>query len=100
MGCPLGKDIVVIDDNYTEQVKQNYLIAGEKINEVIKEYVSILRKVVEEEGISGKTAQKLSQFADLAEVLLKDTMLNWSKLTIGQMVQYVAEIDEADTEIY
>ena len=82
MGCPLEKDIVVIDDNYTEQGKRNYLIAGKKINEVITEYVSILRKVVEEEGLSGKTAQKLIQFADLAESLLKDTMLNLSLIHI------------------
>lgn len=100
MGCPLGKDIVVIDDNYTGQEKQNYLVAGQKMNEVITEYVSILRKVVEEEGLSGKTAQKLSKFADLAESLLKDTILNWSTQTAVQMEQYVAEIDNADREIY
>lgn len=100
MECPLGKDIVVIDDNYTGQGKQNYLVAGQKMNEVITEYVSILRKVVEEEGLSGKTAQKLSKFADLAESLLKDTILNWSTQTTGQMEQYVTEIDSADREIY
>lgn len=100
MECPLGKDIVVIDDNYTGQGKQNYLVAGQKMNEVITEYVSILRKVVEEEGLSGKTAQKLSKFADLAESLLKDTILNWLTQTAGQMEQYVAEIDNADREIY
>lgn len=100
MECPLGKDIVVIDDNYTGQGKQNYLVAGQKMNEVITEYVSILRKVVEEEGLSGKTVQKLSKFADLAESLLKDTILNWSTQTAGQMEQYVAEIDNADREIY
>ena len=90
----------MIDDNYTGQGKQNYLVAGQKMNEVITEYVSILRKVVEEEGLSGKTAQKLSKFADLAESLLKDTILNWSTQTAGQMEQYVAEIDNADREIY
>lgn len=96
----LAKDIVVIDDNYTAQVKQDYLVAGERMNEVITEYVSILKRVVDEGGLSGKTAQKLGQFADLAEALLKDTMLNWSTQLASQMEQYVAEIDTADMEIY
>lgn len=100
MGCPLGKDIIVIDDNYTGQGKQNYVAAGQKMNEVVTEYISILRKLLEEEGLSGKTAQKLSGFVDVAESLLKDTVLNWSKQTTGQMEHYVAEIDEADREIY
>lgn len=100
MGCPLGKDIIVIDDNYTGQEKQNYAMAGQTMNEVVTEYVSILRKLLEEEGLSGKTAQKLSGFVDVAESLLKDTVLNWSKQTTGQMEHYVAEIDEADREIY
>lgn len=100
MGCPLEKDIVVIDDNYIGQVKQNYSVAGQKMNEVIEEYVSILRKLIEEEGLSGKTAEKLNQFTDLAESLLKDTMLHWSRQTTGQMEHYVAEIDQADMEIY
>lgn len=100
MGCTLTKDIVVIDDNYTAQVKQDYLVAGERMNEVITEYVSILKRVVDEGGLSGKTAQKLGQFADLAEALLKDTMLNWSTQLASQMEQYVAEIDTADMEIY
>lgn len=100
MGCTLTKDIVVIDDNYTVQLKQNYLIAGEKMNEVVAEYVRILKGVVDESGLSGKTAQKLGQFADLAESLLKDTMLNWSEQLTSRMVQYVTEIDTADKEIY
>lgn len=100
MGCPLGKDIIVIDDNYTGQEKQNYAMAGQTMNEVVTEYVSILRKLLEEEGLSGKTAQKLSWFVDVTESLLKDTVLNWSKQTTGQMENYVAEIDEADREIY
>lgn len=100
MGCTLTKDIVVIDDNYTAQVKQDYLMAGARINEVITEYVGILKGVVDEGGLSGKTAQKLGQFADLAEALLKDTMLNWSTQLASQMEQYVAEIDTADMEIY
>ena len=70
------------------------------MNEVITEYVSILKRVVDEGGLSGKTAQKLGQFADLAEALLKDTMLNWSTQLASQMEQYVAEIDTADMEIY
>lgn len=100
MGCPLEKDIIVMDENYTGQGKQNYVAAGQKMNEVVTEYVSILRKLLEEEGLSGKTAQKLSGFADLAESLLKDTVLRWSEQTAGQMQRYVEEIDEADKEIY
>lgn len=83
MGCPLEKDIVVIDDNYTEQGKRNYLIAGKKINEVITEYVSILRKVVEEEGnlllqmkwkeILQKPANEITQqeYMQLAQLLIR-----------------------------
>ena len=47
MGCPLEKDIIVMDENYTGQGKQNYVAAGQKMNEVVTEYVSILRKLLE-----------------------------------------------------
>lgn len=100
MGCPLDKDIIVIDDNYTGKVKNNYIKAGETLDEVMKEYVRILRQLIEEGGISGKTAEKLGAFADLTEALLKEVMQTVTSQLAQQMEQYVEAMDEADKEIY
>lgn len=100
MGCTLDKNIVVVDDNYTGQVKRNYQIAGQIIDEVIEGYVSILQKLTTEGGISGKTAEKVNAFAETVEALLKEIMTEWSEQITGQMKQYVEEIDRADAEIY
>ena len=100
MGCTLDEDIVVIDDNYTGQVKQNYQLAGEILDEVLEGYTGILQKLVDEDGISGKTAEKVAMFAGAAESLLKGMGVEWSGQLAGQMEEYVEEIDKANVEIY
>lgn len=100
MSCTLDRDIIVLDDNYTGQVKRNYQETGEIIDEVAGEYVRILRQLVEEEGISGETGAKLISFADTAEMLLKDIMEAVMAQITKEMEQYVEAIDEADKEIY
>ena len=100
MSCALDSDIVVIDDNYVGQMKTNYEKAGKILDEVMEAYVRILRQLIEEGGISGKTAEKLGSFADLAETLLKEVMKNLMSQLTQQMEQYVEAIDEADKEIY
>lgn len=100
MSYTLDRDIVIIDDNYIGQIKTNYEKTGETMDEVMEAYVRILRQLIEEGGISGKTAEKLGSFADLAETLLKEVMQNVTSPLAQQMEQYVEEIDEADKEIY
>ena len=96
----LDKDIIIIDDNYVGEVKSNYLAAGESMESVINEYVCILKGLVEDNGITGKTAEKLQEFAETTEFLLKGAMEELKGEIGYQMKSFIEEVDKADAEIY
>lgn len=74
--------------------------AAEKIEDIIHRYVSILKSLKEEEGLTGQTGDKLTEFAETAEFLLEGIMKDTTKLLTGQMEEYLWETDQADEEIY
>lgn len=100
MSNTLDEDIIVIDDNYTGDIKYSYQIAGEIMEETVREYISILRELLQKEGIRGKAADKIEEFTELTEKLLGGVIEELIQQITVQMREFVEEIDRADAEIY
>lgn len=98
--CPLTRDIVVIDDNYTETQVSAYETAGKKIDSIVMNYIGAIKELVETEAFQGMTADKLLEFVGVADMLLRGTAEEICDKKAVYISNYISEIDVADKEIY
>lgn len=98
--CPLTRDIVVIDDNYTETQVSAYKTAGRKIESIVMHYTGVIKELVETGAFQGMTADKLLEFAGVADMLLLGTAEEVCDKKAEYISNYINEIDVADKEIY
>ena len=63
------EDLRIVDREFLS-VYDTYAKKAEEIDQVIKEYLAILKSIVEEEDIMGSTADALRAFTDIIEKAL------------------------------
>lgn len=98
--CPMTREIVVIDDNYTEKQVNAYKAAGSKIESIVKRYTGSIKDLVETESFQGMTAEKLLAFVEVANMLLANSAGEICDKKAEYISKYIEEIDVADKEIY
>lgn len=88
-----------IDDDYIKE--QAKLIAewSEDIQKGIDKYISILNNILEDAIIEGSTADALSVFSEYV-ANLKEIISKTGLETKGLCVNFVLEIDDADSFLY
>lgn len=98
---PMGQgDVIVIDDNYTGMQAKVHETAGAKIEQIMRDYVSAIKDLIDDGGLEGQTADKLYEFAETAEQLLRNVASEIGIKKKKYMENFLEEIDIADEEIY
>lgn len=122
-------DVIIHDENYTGEYANAYESAGQAIDEIIAEYIQILTDLVCGKettvtdgnnapvagvtadlldtnckyvypALSGKAAENLLAFAQLANTLLGGCASEIMLERKNTMNRFIEDIDSADEEIY
>ncbi len=90
---------LVVDDSGYQTAAQYFTRQGERYEEAIKAFVSILNEICSEGIISGDTADAMRAFAEYAGEL-KGTIGDVMKQASEQCTQFVSNVDSADQFLY
>lgn len=90
---------LVVDDSGYQTASQYFTRQGERYEEAIKAFVSILNEICSEGIISGDTADAMRAYAEYAGEL-KGTIGDVMKQAAEQCTQFVSNVDSADQFLY
>ncbi|MDD2978582.1 MAG: hypothetical protein PHN80_01280 [Hespellia sp.] len=89
---------VVVEDEYIQEMQQEFDEEYERLSQVVKEYISILKEITASGITHGKTANALKEFTSLAEELRQVGRHRSAAKRYCQ--NFLDKIDDADGDLY
>ena len=94
----MADELIVVDSEYQE-LDEFFLRQGQRFESAIESYVAALQDIHATGIIAGETADALGEFIQRASAL-KNTVGEVSRQARMKVIDYVADIDEADEYLY
>lgn len=93
-------EVIVVDDDYSNTITNNYTELAYSIERELLNYVNVLNQIVDNKILEGETANKLNEFAYIVKNTLGNALTECVKQFAVSMENYIEEIDKADDAFY
>lgn len=90
---------LIIDDDYCRSMGSYFVLQGNQLDELTREYISILKEVKETAIISGEVSDALSVYISYVEKL-NDQIGDISDSVKTQIDQFLARVDSEDQYLF
>ncbi len=95
----MASNDIIIDDDFCRSMGKYFSSQGEKIDNIVFEYVSILQDLRNRAIVSGDTAKALSSYIEYASKLKKQ-FGGISSVAKMQVEMFLKAVDESDQYLY
>lgn len=90
---------LIVDDQYCQEMGRFFKNKGEKLNQIVTEYVQILQEIRDSAIMEGEIATVLSQYIDCCKQL--EGQIRVLSTTIdGTITRFLLSVDEADDYLF